>query len=77
MNIELKRTSNGKGWIADCRDFPGSPVIGDGTTREMAVACLMYRVLARKAEYDVVPNEILTINDKLWKSPFPKYDNTR
>lgn len=77
MNIELKRTSNGKGWIADCRDFLGSPAIGDGRTREMALACLLYRTLRRGTVHDIVPNEILTVNGKLWESPFPKYDSNR
>lgn len=30
---------------ADAVDLPGSPPIGNGATREMAVACLFYRLI--------------------------------
>lgn len=72
MNIKLEQVKDGW-WRADCTDLPGSPPCGDGQTKEMAVACLFYRLIQTNTSYHMVPNEILTINGEMWKSPYP-YD---
>lgn len=70
MNIKLEQVKP-NWWRADCTDLPGSPPCGDGQTKEMAVACLLYRLLQTKTVYRFVPNEILTVNDEMWNQPYP------
>lgn len=43
MKIEIEFSVDH--YRADCKDLPGSPPVGLGETPEMAVACLMWRVL--------------------------------
>ena len=43
MKINIEKSQDH--YRADCLDFPGSPPVGLGETPEMAVACLMWRVL--------------------------------
>lgn len=42
MTIKLEKSGNT--FRADCLDLPGSPPIGDGQTKEEAVACLLLRM---------------------------------
>lgn len=44
MNIELMRQRDGR-FRADCKDLPGSPPVGFGGTKEVAVANLFYVLL--------------------------------
>lgn len=43
MNIKLEFSVDH--WRADCLDLPGSPPVGLGETKEMAVACLFHRMM--------------------------------
>ena len=75
MNVKLEEMRNG--WRADCLDLPGSPPCGDGTTKEMAIACLFFRLLNESKSFSSVEwvryiklNEPLIINGEEYKSPY-------
>ena len=43
MNIKIEEQSDH--FRADCLDLPGSPPVGIGRTKELALACLFHRML--------------------------------
>lgn len=43
MRIDIEKSEDH--YRADCKDLPGSPPVGLGSTPEMAVACLFWRML--------------------------------
>lgn len=66
MNIKLEQTKRGW-WRADCTDLPGSPPCGDGQTREMAIANLLYRLIGFDTDCKSTINGTLTIDGEPWR----------
>lgn len=48
MRIEIEKS--GDNYRADCLDLPGTPPVGEGKTKEEAVASLFYRILFCSAD---------------------------
>lgn len=48
MRIEIEKS--GDTYRADCKDLPGMPPVGEGKTKEEAVASLFYRILFCSAD---------------------------
>jgi hypothetical protein len=48
MRIEIEKS--GDTYRADCKDLPGMPPVGEGGTKEEAVASLFYRLLFCSAD---------------------------
>ena len=73
MNIKIEESSGG--YRADCIDLPGSPPVGTGKTKEMAIACLFFLMLfsipcsgeSRKWTDYIVRGEPIMINGEVWK----------
>ena len=65
MKITIEKS--GKGYRADFIELSGSPYIGDGLTKEMAVACLFIRNKDRINELDT---NYLEINGEMYKSQY-------
>jgi len=68
MQIITKRSS--KGFMADFKDLPGSPQIGDGRTKAEAIACLFFRCIQDKT-INQLDYKTLSIDGKLWKTGLP------
>jgi hypothetical protein len=72
MNIKIEKSSGG--YRADCLDLSGSPPVGTGKTKEMAVACLFYLMLfsspcvgnSRKWTDCIAHGEPIMINGEVW-----------
>ena len=76
--MEIKIEEGSDHFRADLRDLPGSPPVGLGATKEMAVAHLFYRLLhnsdgAGGRSYDwlrhLKKSDKITINGEEWKLP--------
>jgi hypothetical protein len=48
VRIEIEKS--GDTYRADCKDLPGAPPVGEGKTKEEAVASLFYRLLFNHAD---------------------------
>ena len=78
MKIKLEKLGEEGCWRADCLDLPGTPPCGDGDTKEMAIACLFFRILRestsmlRPTEWTgyIKLDEPLMINDEEYKYPW-------
>lgn len=63
MKIKIEKVKGG--YRADFIELPGSPIVGDGKTPEMAVACLFCRNVDNLKRLDI---NYLEINGKEYKS---------
>lgn len=75
MKIKLEKQ---KGYYtADCLDLPGSPPVGNGKTKELAMACLFYlmkfespHVGSDRTWFDYIKlGEPITVNGVMWEQP--------
>lgn len=76
MKIKLEKLGK-QGWRADCVDLPGTPPCGDGQTKEMAIACLFFRILSESKSFVntdwtryIKWHETLMINDEVYECPW-------
>lgn len=63
--MKIMITENKGEFVADDVSLPGSPPIGNGSSREMAVASLFMRLIYEKWDLDLTE---LTINGEKYKS---------
>lgn len=76
MKIKLEKQKKGY-YTADCLDLPGSPPIGTGKTKELAMACLFYlmkfefpQVGSDRTWFDYIKmGEPIVVNDVVWDHP--------
>lgn len=75
MKIEIEKQSDH--YRADCKDLPGLPPAGLGRTPELAVACLLWRLIFEKTGGEgTLPwslllrrDEPITVNGEEWAWP--------
>lgn len=68
IDINLSRSLDDGMWFADLQGLPGSPPIGNGKTKEMAVACLFFRIISEWETWGkyLTPLRGLSINNEAW-----------
>jgi len=74
MRIDVEK--NDDHYRADCKDLPGSPPVGLGSTPEMAVACLFWRMLFEKTGgpnnrtwIEFIKKDPIIVNGETWDWP--------
>lgn len=75
MKIKIEKSQDH--YRADCLDLPGSPPVGLGETKEMAIACLFWRLKFESTGgcdshswLDFLDRkDPIIVNDKIWDWP--------
>ncbi len=75
MKIEIEWSADH--YRADCKDLPGSPPVGTGATKELAVVALMWILLfdttggpdPRPWASLLKKEDPVSINGEIWKNP--------
>lgn len=70
MKIKIEKSVDH--YRADCLDLPGSPPVGLGESKEMAVTCLFWMLLKEEIWIKYLTNilnEPIIINGEKWKYP--------
>ena len=78
MKFKIEKCSDH--YRADCLDLPGSPPVGLGSSPEMAMACLMWRMVFNpdtKWTTRINKDDDIVVNDEVWEWPQSYKNNWR
>lgn len=83
MKIEIKKSKDH--YRADCKDLPGSPPVGLGSTPEIAVTCLFWRMVFEDTGGShpqtwitfIKREEPIIVNGETWDWPTSYFEDHR